>query len=327
MEKPTKWVGAFRNWIEYQWPKASFSRSASSHSGPGHSQLSAMPIIVGAPRSGTTLLRFILDAHPEIAIPPETGFLTIGATLKGKGDKLRERFFHAVTNYPESSPAWPDFEISAEEFRSALEEIAPFDISEGFRAFYRLYAARFGKSRWGDKTPIYCLSIDAIRRVLPEARFIHIIRDGRDVALSLRKMWFSPGPEMETQAAYWRQYIEAGRQSGLGRPDYLEIRYEHLIANTTETLERVCDFLDLEFDVSMLSFHTRTPERLKEHKGRMTGSGVMVTQEQRVRQQERTTQPPDVSRLDVWKREMTAEERNKFESVAGDLLAGLGYEV
>lgn len=286
-----------------------------------------MPIIVGAPRSGTTLLRFMLDAHPELAIPPETGFLEIGPTLRGKGDKLRQRFFHAVTNYPESSPAWPDFEISAEEFQRALEEIVPFDISEGFRAFYRMYAARFGKSRWGDKTPIYCLNIDAIRQMLPEARFIHIIRDGRDVALSLRNMWFSPGPEMETQAAYWRQYIEAGRRSGLGRSDYLEVRYEDLIAKTAGTIEHVSDFLDLDFDTSMLNFYMRTPERLKEHKGRMTGSGVILTQAQRLRQQERTTQPPDVSRLGVWKREMTADERQKFAAVAGDLLSELGYEV
>src|SRR5687767_5630613 len=126
--KSANWLGTFRNWF----------RSPSNQSRAGDSHYAPMPIIVGAPRSGTTLLRFMLDAHPEIAIPPETGFLIVGPTLKGKGDKLRQRFFHAVTNYPESSPAWPDFEISAEEFRSALEEIVPFDISEGFRAFYRL---------------------------------------------------------------------------------------------------------------------------------------------------------------------------------------------
>src|SRR5688500_2115287 len=132
-----------------------FWRKVNQHRSGESATLHPMPIIVGAPRSGTTLLRFMLDAHPDLAIPPETAFLTVGPTLKGKGDKLRERFFHAVTNYPEASPAWPDFEIPADKFRSALDEIEPFEVSEGFRAFYRLYAARFGKSRWGDKTPIY----------------------------------------------------------------------------------------------------------------------------------------------------------------------------
>src|ERR1700749_1142202 len=113
-----------------------------------------MPFIVGSPRSGTTLLRFMLDAHPELAIPPETGFLTLGPKLKGRGDKLRERFFQEVVNYPKSSPNWPDFEIPEGTFRAALAEINPFTVSDGYRAFYRLYAARFGKARWGDKTPL-----------------------------------------------------------------------------------------------------------------------------------------------------------------------------
>jgi hypothetical protein len=187
-----------------------------------------MPIIVGSPRSGTTLLRFMLDSHSELAIPPETGFLTLGPKLRGRGDKLRERFFRAVVNYPETLPSWPDFEVPEEKFRAALAEIDPFSVAEGFRVFYRLYAARHGKPRWGDKTPIYCLSLEEIRGVLPEAHFIHIIRDGRDAALSLRDMWFSPGREIETRAAYWRECVLAARRGGLGRRDYLEVRYEDL---------------------------------------------------------------------------------------------------
>src|SRR5215207_10773521 len=174
-----------------------------------HSILPPMPIIVGSPRSGTTLLRFMLDAHSELAIPPETGFLTLSEKLTGKGDKLREKFFHAVVNYSEPSLSWPDFEIPKEAFWIALTKVTPFNISEGYRTFYRLYAERCGKPRWGDKTPVYCRYIQSIRKVLPEARFIHIIRDGRDAALSLRKMRFSPGWEIKTQAAYWRKFVLA----------------------------------------------------------------------------------------------------------------------
>jgi hypothetical protein len=63
-----------------------------------------MPIIVGAPRSGTTLLRFMLDSHPELAIPPETGFLTLATKFRGKGDTLRERFIGALVTYPDGIP-------------------------------------------------------------------------------------------------------------------------------------------------------------------------------------------------------------------------------
>jgi hypothetical protein len=290
-------------------------------------RLLPMPFIVGSPRSGTTLLRFMLDSHPEMAIPPETGFLNLRPKFWWRGDKLRERFFRALIAYPQQTPAWPDFEIPEEAFWEALLEITPFTIPEGYRAFYRLYAARFGKPRWGDKTPLYCLELNAVRRVLPEARFIHIIRDGRDAALSLRRMWFSPGWEIETQAAYWRECVLAARNAGLGRPDYLEVRYEDLILKTRETLERVCAHVRLDYDDAMLSYYTRTPARLREHKGRSRPDGAPLrTQEQRIRQQERTTKPPDPACVFAWKREMSTEERERFRLVAGDLLKDLGYE-
>jgi hypothetical protein len=287
-----------------------------------------MPIIVGAPRSGTTLLRFMLDSHPELAIPPETGFLAYQPKFWWTGDKLREKFFETLVNYPQPVPSWPDFEIPEEAFREALLEIRPFNITDGFRAFYRLYAARFGKPRWGDKTPLYCMKLNAIRRVLPEARFIHIIRDGRDAALSLREMWFSPGREMKTLAADWRKFVLAAREAGLGSPDYLEVRYEDLILNTRETLERICAHICLSYDDAMLEYYTRTPARLKEHKGRNRPDGTtLLTQEQRIRQQERTTSPPDPACVFSWKRLIGAEEEREFRLVAGDLLQRLGYEV
>jgi hypothetical protein len=287
-----------------------------------------MPLIVGAPRSGTTLLRLMLDSHPELAIPPETGFLTLRPKLSWRGERRREEFFEALVNYPPEAPTWPDFEIPEEAFREALRELQPFTIADGFRVFYRLYAARFGKPRWGDKTPIYCLDLQTIRRVLPEARFIHLIRDGRDAALSLRRMWFSPGPEIETQAAYWRRCVLAARAAGAGWPDYLEVRYEDLILNTRETLERICAHADLRYDDRMLGYHTRAPVRLSEHKGRRGADGAtLLTREQRFQQQSRTTEPPDPACVFAWKRAMGAEERARFGLVAGDLLYELGYEV
>jgi hypothetical protein len=295
--------------------------STSSSSNP-------MPIIVGSPRSGTTLLRLMLDAHPDLAIPPETGFLTLGEQLKGRGDKLRKKFFQAIVNYSEPAPSWADFELSKESFWIALTEITPFSISEGYRTFYRLYAARLGKSRWGDKTPIYCRYINTIRRILPESRFIHIIRDGRDAALSLRRMWFSPGWEIETQATYWRDCVMAARSAGIERDDYLEVRYEDLVTNTRETLERVCAHVGLTYDDCMLTYYKRAPERLKEHKGRSSSDGtIFLTQQQRFEQQERTTKPADPTCVFAWKRTMDPDERQRFQLVAGDLLKELGYEV
>jgi hypothetical protein len=286
-----------------------------------------MPIVVGSPRSGTTLLRFMLDSHPELAIPPETGFLRLGPKLRGTGEHAREKFFRAVVNYPKDAPVWPDFEIPEEEFRDALARIEPFTVAEGFRAFYKLYAARFGKPRWGDKTPHYCFELETIRRVLPEARFVHIIRDGRDAALSLRGMWFSPGWRIETQALYWLKCVRAARRAGLGRPDYAEVRFEDLVLDPRASLRRVCAHVELTFDERMLSYYTRAPERLLEHKERTRPEGTpLLTREQRLRQQALTTKPPDPGRVFAWKRTMDADEVRRFGRVAGGLLTELGYE-
>src|SRR5690606_23836318 len=84
-----------------------------------------MPIIIGAPRSGTTLLRLMMDSHSELAIPPETGFLALAPKLAGGGAHFREKFFTAVTTFGDPAPSWPDFEIAADEFWDALIQIEP----------------------------------------------------------------------------------------------------------------------------------------------------------------------------------------------------------
>jgi hypothetical protein len=288
--------------------------------------LDPMPFLVGAPRSGTTLLRFMLDAHPALAIPPETGFLAGAAELVSDACDARERLFRLVTTSPPAAPSWPDFGLDSNEFRQRLGAIEPFDIAEGFRAFYRMYAERQGKPRYGDKTPGYCEHIGVIERILPESRFVHIIRDGRDTALSLRPLWFAPGRDMKTLALFWRQRVESGRAAGARARAYLEVRYENLVRDPRSVLEPVCAFLELDFDPAMLRYWERTPERLKEHRTRYLLDGsVAVTHEQRLEQQRLTMQPPIPARIARWKVEMTAAEQAEFLESAGDTLQALGY--
>ena len=268
----------------------------------------------------------MLDAHPDLAIPPETGFLVPCAQQASEGTVRREDFFQTVTGYPPEAPGWDDFQIPAESFLARLNTIEPFTVADGIRAFYELYAARFGKSRWGDKTPLYCMHTQSIEAVLPEAHFVHIIRDGRDVALSLRPMWFSPGRDIETLAAYWRQAVTTGRQQGARCRHYMEVRYDRLVESSREALAEVCEFLDLEFDDRMLRYYEFAPGRLREHQGRFRKDGsVVVTKEQRLDQQYRTTQPPDRSRVSTWKQEMPRDEQRRFDAIAGDVLEELGF--
>jgi hypothetical protein len=285
-----------------------------------------MPIIVGSPRSGTTLLRFMLDSHPELAIPPETGFLTLADTwLRATGD-VASRVFEDITTYPADAPAWHDFHIPADAFRREVEKLERRDAATAVRLFYRMYASRFGKRRWGDKTPMYCRHILSIERLLPEARFIHIIRDGRDAALSLRSRFFSPGYDIETQAKYWRDNVQSARQASKQCEHYLELRYEDLLQEPEATLKRVCSFVSLDFSGNMLLYHIHTPDRLREHLTRSLVTGhVLISHEERLRQQAGTMRPPDLDRIEVWRRDMDLGEVLIFQRVAGDLLKDLGY--
>jgi len=287
-----------------------------------------MPIIVGSPRSGTTILRFMLDAHPELAIPPETNFLCQAADLSRSGLDLRLDMFDLVTQHAEEAPSWPDFELSKEAYWNAIKNVEPFDKTTGFREFYRLYARANHKSRCGDKTPLYALHIPAIKELLPEARFVHIIRDGRDVALSFRKFWCSPGESMEIQAKFWSDTVTTCRTQGLKCGHYLEVHYEQLITDPLSTLRRICDFIELRFDPQMMSYVENTPKRLKELGPRILKDGIVVPMEdQQLRLQQLTTSPPDISRIHVWRQEMTPEETMCFEAIAGETLRAFGYEL
>ncbi|MFL6229427.1 MAG: sulfotransferase family protein [Pyrinomonadaceae bacterium] len=284
-------------------------------------ELPPAPFIVGVPRSGTTLLRLMCDAHPELSIPPEMGFIPAAEGLR-RGRGLRQAFFEVVT----SMPSWEDANIPRAQFEQALREIEPFTVSEGVRTFYRNYASRFGKLRWGDKTPSYCLQMDKIERVLPEARFIHIIRDGRDVALSLRGLWFSPGDRIGQLAHHWRSGVTTARRLGQRRRHYMEVRYEELIADAPAVLRKVCDFIELTYDPRMESYYETSPARLDEVKSMYRADGTLViTKEERLYNQRFTTQPPQAKRVFRWRKEMDAETQSRFADVAGALLEELGY--
>jgi len=285
--------------------------------------LPPMPIIVGNPRSGTTLLRLMLDAHPDLAIPPETYFIPALLQLEGDSHHLREAFYKQLT----ADPRWPDFHLSAESFYTHLFNIEPFTITAGLRCFYQMYAKRFGKSRWGDKTHGYVLQIQDIQATLPEAHFIHIIRDGRDVALSMKGMWWEAGDDIEKQASNWVWRIREARQQAQFCQHYLEVRYEELIANTTKVLQDICAFINLPYNSQMEDYYKSAQSRLNEFNDLYKPDGtIWAKKEQFLSIHSLTSQAPDRSRIGRWKREMSNGDRAKYEKIAGAMLRDLGYE-
>jgi hypothetical protein len=265
----------------------------------------------------------MLDSHPELTIPPETHFIPkVTEACEGHGDCL-DRALEVLTTHRR----WPDFQLDAQDLRARLAGIDAPTATDVMRAFYGAYAERQGKPRWGDKTPSYVRRMPKVARVLPEARFVHLIRDGRDVALSQLEVHHG-ADDLRQAAEAWVGGIARARRHASRLPHYLELRYEDLVDDPAATLRRVCGFIDLAYDPAMLEYHRRAERRMGETaRDFERRGGPPIPAEQRARQHERVSQPPQRERAGRWRSEMSGDDRAAFEEIAGELLAELGYEV
>ncbi len=240
-------------------------------------------------------------------------------------DATPEDLLAAITSHRK----WGDFPMDEEEllerFR-ALDRVRP---RGAVRAFYDLYAAKQGKPRWGDKTPGYTMYMRRISRVLPEARFVHVIRDGRAVGLSRMRTLSLKPVDAAKVAKRWRKKVEKARSVGASLDGYLEIRYEALVTDPEPTLREVCEFIELPWDPALLDYHERSEERLGELDRDIPAWGRKPPRsaESRMALHQQTTKPPDPSRIDRWRTELEPAEIEAFEAEAGPLLKTLGYEL
>ena len=260
--------------------------------------------IVGCPRSGTTLLRNLLNSHPHLTFPEESHFIPV--FYRGYGDPRDEREARRLAERVLSLQwvrRW-GLKVGAESFADC----------RSFREFlchlYEAWARQENKPRWGDKTPPYVTEIPLLVKLFPGARIIHIYRDGRDVALSWIRIRYQP-QNLYTAAKLWKANVSSGRQAGavLPREAYLEVCFERLLQQPRDTMQRVCAFIGEPFDEAVLGYNRlqRDP-----HSGRMERTGPR-----------REVEPANCAK---WKTRMRTPDRVVFESVAGDLLETLGYE-
>jgi len=285
---------------------------------------SPAPFVVGMNRSGTTLLRMMLDAHPQLTIPPETHFVPDLIKLAREGAATPEAMLKVIVSQRE----WGDFGLTEDELLERFGAIEPLDAPSAIRAFFEAYAERVGKPRWGDKTPRYVIRMRLIEDSLPEAHFVHVIRDGRDVALSVRDRTVKDFT-IERVAQRWKDKVSKARRDAPLLKHYMELRYEDLILDPERSLRAISEFVDIGYDGAMLDYHRRAEDRLQEMARELPEQGgkTRLSVERRMATHARTTEPPDPERVTRWRKEMSAPEREAFESVAGDLLAELGYDV
>jgi Sulfotransferase family len=291
--------------------------------GRGRSAGPPAPFIVGVARSGTTLLRLMLDAHPELAIPPETHFIPKVVKVCDEPGDPRERVFELISTHRR----WPDYGLDADELRERLDRIDPLTAGGALRAFYGLYAEKQGKPRWGDKSPSYVRRMRRVESALPEAHFVHLVRDGRDVALSQVEVDFGPNA-VEDAARDWVEGIGKARRQARRVRRYTELRYEDLVADPEPPLHRVCEFVELPWDATMLDYHEGASDRMAEvTRDFERGSGPAIPASVRAERHTRVAEPPQRARAGRWRNDMSPADRERFEAIAGDLLVELGYGV
>jgi hypothetical protein len=248
----------------------------------------------------------MLDSHSGLAIPTESYFIPqlwarhgrtfdTDAFLEDLGRLARVR----------------EWGVTPEQVRERLP--ASPTAADGIRAIYESYADARGKARYGDKTPSYMQELDLLERVFPDAQHVHLVRDGRDTALSFIAMRrrprfnFARPRGLATFASQWRLEVEGARELGRRIPErYHELRYEDLVREPQAELERVSEFLGLEFEPAMLAYHE--------------GVDASALQDHPL-----LAKPPTPG-MRRWQEQMSAADVQVFEAIAGDTLSELGYE-
>jgi hypothetical protein len=166
-----------------------------------------------------------------------------------------------------------------------------------------------------------------IEAALPEARFVQLVRDGRDVALSRIRRALDEPPPVERIARNWRRRIRAARKQARRLGHYMELRYEDLVGDPEPALRGVCEFIELRFDPVMLDYHRRAGERLRELAGDLPARGGKALRpgSERLAAHSLAAEPPRPERVGGWREEMRPDDVATFQAAAGDLLAELGY--
>lgn len=267
--------------------------------------------IVGAQRSGTTLLRLMLNRHPDVSVPFESGFIPVFyRKLAQYGDLARPENARRLLDDIAAFPLQRDRGKLIKDRDAVLAHpIASY--GDLVHAIFSVDAHARHKTFWGDKTPGYVTDLDVLWSIFPGCRIVHLVRDGRDVVLSNQSVDWGIR-NLPRAAADWRWKTILGHKVGGVLGDhYLELRYEDLVRESEAVLRRVCRFLELTFDPGMLEYHRDAEAEMPEGSLRWHRNSVRA---------------PDPTLVHAWKRRMSPADRIIFEQVAGDALELFGYE-
>lgn len=269
--------------------------------------------IVGSDRSGTTLLRLIVNQHSQLSVPAETWFLIDLVDEFGLDQTLDAAAVERAIEIVKAKGRWKNFSVTDAQFAEIVRH-APMGLAEFFDRLMTYEIEGTGKPVWVDKSPEYVLHLDWLAPLFPEARFIHISRDGRDVFESLQpRRWRGRTPWRIGQ--YWAACIDSAdrARSALPADRWLWIKYEDLVLDLDVTVKQVCAFLGVAFEPAMLDFHESAAGNVPEQ------SLVKGFHKKLLR-------PPAATDVYRWKRAKPRAQMTMFEAVVDHQLARAGYE-
>jgi hypothetical protein len=285
-------------------------------------------IILGNPRSGTTLLRLILTSHPDIVIPPECGFFVwwykkyknwTKNSLKRRLDGFLDDLF--------KSRKFETWDLSRRDLRKFIVLKKPNNYTDLISSVYLFFGLSRGKKAklWGDKNNYYLNHVGEILRIFPNSRFVHIVRDGRDVAVSYKELAkfrinhkYAPNlsSDISSIAHEWRENVIKVRNSlnSVKVGKRIEIRYEDLVTKPQKITKKICDTVNVKFYRKMLNFY----EINKKEK---------LEPDEFLLWKKRIANPINDSRVGVYKHQLNSKEKEIFNSIAKDVLNKYGYNL
>lgn len=268
--------------------------------------------IVGSSRSGSTVLRLMLASHSRIAIPSETWYLITLLEAFPFDRPLHKKEISEAIALMTDHYTWPDMGLSSTELGYRASNLDKVHLRDLVEIVYRWHMEVEHKIRWGDKTPAYIEIVPILAAMFADAKFIHLIRDGRDVAKSFQRQGWH-GPWMHGYTREWLRAVELDLKFSKTPLDerILRVRYEDLVQHPETTLRRICAFIDEGFEDQMLLWRGKVDAAIPDREKRIHSSLA------------REMNPADVCR---WKREMTSREIFVAEALIGAQLSRFGYE-
>ena len=282
---------------------------------PLHRNEHARPFfIVGAGRSGSTLLRRILYANPALHIPPETHVLGDAITLYRRNRHWSwPHLVRLVLAQFEFQRDFGAFDLSLRTLAQGLEATPPdkrscaFIIDRLYRAHASLHSPEC--TRWGDKSPYNSFHLDVIHKTFPDAQYIHLVRDGCDVVYSMVESGLFE--DAESAAKRWVESVAAvGRFARRHPSDVVEVRYEALVTRPAEVVEVLCSFLDVDPVEEMLH---------SEYVADSMGDVPLRAHHRRARE------PVSPSPVGLGRRELPGEDRGRIAPIVDSMLERMGY--